>query len=305
MTEPAFQANDLMQLWWQKHATGFVRYDPSLLVLHEADDVCGQYGWGTLFYSKAREDYKARVGSLPEKARTTFNLELMEKLELRMARELVIAANPNSIVPGHLVIYPREKRERLTLENIDAMCGLAHEQPEFTFIHNMERAAASILDWAHFQAYPWDFPISRESTETIVETRQLKLSRLSAEYPAYTLEVSGDMRAVAQWLFQMLERMLNGELPNHGEKVPCNIIWRGDRAWFIPRSPKQTKLAATYIGALELGGLFCLPSADTMRQYLPEKLRAEVRGAGVAEQPALRESCDVVAREIANTVSVE
>jgi Domain of unknown function (DUF4922) len=294
------ESSDLLELWWQKHATGFVRYDPSLLVLHEADEVCGEYGWGTLFYSKAREEYKARVGSLPEKAGATFDLELMKKLELLKAGDLIIAANPNSIVPGHLVIYPAEKRERLTLENVEEMGALARQQSQFTFIHNMEQAAASIIDWAHFQAYPWDFPISKEAGETIIESSGFTLACLTAGYPAYVLTVSGDAKPVAQWLFQMLERLLNTGIADDGVMTPCNIIWRGDRAWFVPRSPQQTTLAATYIGALELGGLFCLPSADSMRQYLPEKLRTEVRQAGIADQRELRERCEQTAREIAS-----
>src|SRR4051812_2210560 len=125
---------DLLQAWWQKHATGFVRYDPSLLVLHGAGEVCGEYAWGTLFYSKAREEYKTRVGASPENSSASFDLELMAKLEISSVGDLVIAANPNSIVPGHLVIYPLQKRERLTVDDVASMTRLARKQPQFTFI---------------------------------------------------------------------------------------------------------------------------------------------------------------------------
>jgi hypothetical protein len=48
-----------------------------------------------------------------------------------------------------------------------------------------------------------------------------------------------------------------------------------------------------------LGGLFCLPSADNLRQYLPEALRAEVRQAGISDEPELRGWVEQTAREAA------
>ncbi len=291
---------DLIHLWWQKHVTGLVRYDPSLLVLHRAEDKCGTYEWGTLFYSKAREEYKARVGSLPEKRAATFDLALMNQLQLGLAGGLVIAANPNSIVAGHLVVYPVEKREDLTLADLRDMCRLAAEQPELTFIHNMEFAAASIVDWAHFQAYPWNFPLAQEASEMIFESSGFQLSRLPESYPAYTLMVSGENEEIlAGWLFEMLLTLKAGGVASNGQRIPCNIIWRGPWVWLIPRSLSQTELAATYIGALELGGLFCLPSADSMRQYLPETLRKEVRQAGIADDREMQKWCEQAGRDIA------
>ena len=290
------------ELWEEKFRTGLVRNDPDLLVLHRTEDACGSYGWGTVFYSKAREDYKTRVGSLPEKRAATFDLELMRKLQFARAGGLNVAANPNSIVAGHLVIWPEEKRAELTLEDLRDASRLAREQPAWTFIHNMERAAASIVDWAHFQAYPWEFPLTRETGETLLESAGFKLSRLADTYPAYVLQVeSAGAEQLAAWLFEMLGAFARGfgTSVEGGGRVPCNIVWRGERAWLIPRSPAQTTLAATYVGALEMGGLFCLPNADSLRQYLPDALRAEVRGASIADEPSMRDWCERVAREAA------
>ena len=295
---------DLLSLWWQKQATGLVRYDPSLVVLHRVEDACDDYGWGTLFYSRAREEYKNRIGTLPEKATVTFDLELMSQLQLAIEGGLIVAANPNSIIAGHLVIYPREKREELTFADIRDMCRLAAEQTEWTFIHNMERAAASIVDWAHYQAYPWDFPLAQEASETIFESSGFKLSRLPDSYPAYTLQVSGENEEVlAGWLFEMLRALAAGSKATGWQRIPCNIIWRGARAWLIPRSLSQSLLAATYVGALEIGGLFCLPNADNLRQYLPDALRAEVRQASIADEPETREWCEQTAQEIAGRLA--
>jgi hypothetical protein len=292
----------LMNLWWERHAaTGLVRYDARLLVLHAVEDACGEYGWGTVFYSKAREDYKTRVGSLPEKRAATFDLELMRGLQLARAGGLNVAANPNSIVAGHLVIWPEEKRAELTLEDVRDVSQLAREQTVWTFIHNMERAAASIVDWAHFQAYPWEFPLSRETGETIYEAANFKLSRLAPQaYPAYALAFETESaEQLAAWLFGMLCAFARGGAASAWQRVPCNVVWRGARAWLIPRSLSQSTLAATYVGALEMGGLFCLPNADSLRQYLPDALRAEVRGASIADEPEMREWCELLAREIA------
>lgn len=301
---PVSGSSNLLSLWWEKQATGLVRYDPSLLVLHRAEDACGEYEWGTLFYSKAREEYKTRVGSLPEKRAATFDLDLMSQLQLGLAGRLIIAANPNSIIAGHLVVYPQEKREELTLADILDMCRLAAEQTELTFIHNMDRAAASIIDWAHFQAYPWNFPLAQEASDKIFESSGFQLSRLPESYPTYTLVVSGKNEEVlAGWLFEMLKALRAGSDASLGRRIPCNIVWRGTRAWFIPRSLSQTELAATYIGALELGGLFCLPSADSMRQYLPETLRNEVRQAGIGDEREMQEWCEQTARDIAIRLS--
>lgn len=298
----AAAAPALLDLWWEKfRTTGLVRHDPDLLVLHRTEDACGSYGWGTVFYSKAREEYKTRVGSLPEKRAATFDLELMSRLELARAGGLIIAANPNSIVPGHLVVYPEAKSAELTLENLRDASRLAREQTAWTFIHNMERAAASIVDWAHFQAYPWEFPLTREPGELFYESADFKLSRLPETYPAYALMIEGaSVEGLAGCLFKMLRALAAGSAASAGERVPCNIVWRGGRAWLIPRSLGQTTLAATYVGALEMGGLFCLPNADSLRQYLPDALRAETRGASIADEPDMREWCEGVARESAS-----
>lgn len=303
---PALASGAWLKLWEEKFRTGLVRNDPDLLVLHRTEDACGSYGWGTVFYSKAREDYKTRVGSLPEKRAATFDLELMRQLRFARAGGLNVAANPNSIVPGHLVIWPEEKRAELTLEDLLEVSRLAREQAEWTFIHNMERAAASIVDWAHFQAYPWEFPLTRAAGETIHEAAGFRLSRLAPDYPAYVLQVESDSaEQLAAWLFGMLGAFAGGfgTSVEGGERVPCNIVWRGGgRAWLIPRSPTQTTLAATYVGALEMGGLFCLPNADSLRQYLPDALRAEVRGASIADAPLMRAWCEQLAREMAGNL---
>lgn len=296
-----------MSLWWERHAeTDLVRYDPRLLVLHAVEDACGEYGWGTVFYSKAREDYKTRVGSLPEKRAATFDLELMRQLQFARAGGLNVAANPNSIVAGHLVVWPEEKRAELTLADLCDVSRLAREQAAWTFIHNMEHAAASIVDWAHFQAYPWEFPLTRASGETIYEAAGFKLSRLAPpDYPAYVLAVEAKREEqLAAWLFEMLCAFTRGGAASAGRRVPCNIVWRGaeGHVWLIPRSLSQSVLAATYVGALEMGGLFCLPNADSLRQYLPDALRAEVRAASIADEPALREWCEQIARETAESL---
>ncbi|HEV7903547.1 MAG TPA: hypothetical protein VGO96_06880, partial [Pyrinomonadaceae bacterium] len=298
---PAHASGAWLKLWEEKFRTGLVRNDPDLLVLHRTQDACGEYGWGTVFYSKAREDYKTRVGSLPEKRAATFDLELMRELQFAQAGGLNVAANPNSIVPGHLVLWPEEKRAELTLADLREVSRLAREQTAWTFIHNMERAAASIVDWAHFQAYPWEFPLTREACETLHEATGFKLSRLADAYPAYVLAVEAERdEQLAAWLFGMLGAFAKGfgTSVEGGERVPCNIVWRGaGRAWLIPRSLKQSVLAATYVGALEMGGLFCLPNADSLRQYLPDALRAEVRGASIADEPEMRAWCEQLARD--------
>lgn len=298
-----------MACWWEKQrATGLVRHDPRLLVLHGVGEACGEYGWGTVFYSKAREDYKTRVGSLPEKRAATFDLDLMSRLLFARAGGLNVAANPNSIVPGHLVVWPEEKRERLTLQDLADVSRLARAQTGWTFIHNMERAAASIVDWAHFQAYPWEFPLAHwEAGETIHDAASVRVSRLADTYPAYVLSAeTGSARRLAAWLFGMLRAFAAGGGGDDDvagrQSVPCNIVWRGARAWLIPRSAAQSALAATYVGALEMGGLFCLPNADSLRRYLPDALRAEVRGASVVDEPATRVWCERVARETAGAL---
>lgn len=296
----AVKSPALMNLWWEKYSTGLVRNDPDLLVLRPAGHAGEHFTWGTVFYSKAREDYKARLIELPSERAATFDLELMRQLELARAGGLIIVANPNSIVAGHLVVYPQEKHEELSLADLKDMCHLAAEQTRWTFIHNMENAAASILDWAHYQAYPWDFPMTQEGAETIFESSHLTLSRLADSYPSYTLTASGENEGLlASWLFEMLRAFNAGASAGGGKRIPRNIVWRGRRAWLIPRSLSQTALAATYIGALELGGLFCLPSADSLRQYLPEALRAEVRQAGISDEPELRDWVEQTAREAA------
>ena len=296
----AAESPALMNRWWEKYNAGLVRNDPDLLVLRPAQHAGVHFTWGTVFYSKAREDYKTQISNLPSERAATFDLDLMSQLQIGRLGDLLIAANPNSIVPGHLVVYPAEKREDLSFEDVRDMCHLAAEQTQWTFIHNMENAAASIVDWAHYQAYPWDFPMAQEDAEAVFESSSLTVSRLPDSYPSYTLMAATENEEVlASWLFEMLRAFNTGAPAGAGKRIPCNIVWRGRKAWLIPRSLSQTTLAATYIGALELGGLFCLPSADNLRQYLPEALRAEVRQAGISDEPELRGWVEQTARVIA------
>ncbi|HYO99640.1 MAG TPA: hypothetical protein VER76_05580, partial [Pyrinomonadaceae bacterium] len=300
----AAQSHALMDLWWERHASGLVRYDSRLLVLHAVGDACGEYGWGTVFYSKAREDYKTRVGSLPENQAATFDLELMSRLQLARAGGLNVAANPNSIVPGHLVIWPEEKRAELTHADVLDLSRLARAHGAWTFIHNMEQAAASIVDWAHFQAYPWEFPMSHGAAgvaEMLYESGDFRVSRLAESYPAYVLAVeSKRTENLAAWLFEMLSALARGSAASGERRVPCNVVWRGASAWLIPRSLAQSALAARYVGAREMGGRVCLPHADSLRRYLPDALAAEVRGASVAGDAEVRAWCEQAARETAN-----
>jgi hypothetical protein len=294
----------LLKLWWEKHKTGLVRNDPELLVLRRAGETEEGYTWGTVFYSKAREDYKTKVSSLPSERAAAFDQELMAQLQIGRAGNLLIFANPNSIVPGHLVLYPAEQREELTLEDVRDMCRLAAEQTAWTFIHNMPRAAASIVDWVHYQAYPWEFPLQHEAVETIYDSEELNLSRLPETYPAYALMITSENEDIlASWLFEMLSALAAGSAASGGKRIPCNIVWRGRRAWLVPRSLGQTILAATYVGGLEMGGLFCLPNADQLRQYLPDALSAEVRHASIAGEPKTCEWCEQTALEIARRLA--
>ena len=131
-----------------------------------------------------------------------------------------------------------------------------------------------------------------------------RLSRLGENYPAYVLKVECDSAEdLALWLSEMLGALASRKAMGIRRRIPCNIVWRGALAWLIPRSPLQSLLAATYVGALEMGGLFCLPNADHLRQYLPDALREEVRQAGVAGEPEMREWCEQTAREIAEKLS--
>ena len=209
-------------------------------------------------------------------------------------------------MPGNLVIWPEEKRVALTLADVRDLTRLAREHTAWTFIHNMEQAAASIVDWAHFQAYPWEFPMSHTDAceETLYESGDFRLSRLAETYPAYVLSVEAKREeSLAAWLYGMLCALARGSEASGGRSVPCNIVWRGARAWLIPRSLAQTALAARYVGALEMGGLFCLPNADSLRSYLPDALASEVRQASVADEPDVRAWCEQAARETAIRLS--
>jgi hypothetical protein len=277
----------LLDLWRERRRRQLVSYDPDILVLQRMARTDDGFSWGTVFYSAAREDYKRRVGDGSKGLKASFDLDLMRRLSIGRHGGLVIAANPNSMFEGHLVIYPEEKREDLSLDDLDDMCALAPSHPGFSFIHNMERAAASVVDWAHFQAYPLEFPLSREPLQVFYPHGPIVLSRPRFDYPAYLIAADGPQALVARFLFDLLSVLRSGQAPNRG-RIPCNVIWQGRRVWVVPRSSAQSEHAASYIGALEMGGLFCLPTADSLSSYLPGALRKEVERASLHDQPELR-----------------
>lgn len=264
---------ELLSLWQEKQKTGYIRYDANLLAIHIiADDLI--YDWGTVFYSQAREAYKTKVKHNNIKA--TFDLELMSMMYMADYGGLIIAANPNSLFKGHLVIYPQKKSPELCFQDLYDITHFAENQSEQTFILNMERSAASILDWAHFQAYPFSFPIEKEKKEIIKVFKKGQIARTSANSPAYALIIENfPTETLALLLFKILELLSKKENP-HGQKIPCNIIWRANRAYIILRAMNQSDFVATYFGGLEMGGIFCLPNADNLRQYMPEVLRSQI-----------------------------
>lgn len=289
---------ELLSLWNEKHAAGKVRFDSDLLIIHSASKN-GNYNWGTVFYSQARENYKSRVKT----GKATFDLELMRELELGEFGNLIIAANPNSLFPGHLVIYPKIKSAELNFQDIYDVTRLAQTHTEQTFIHNREGSAASILDWAHYQSYPIVFPLETEEFILLGEFESVKVGRVAGNFPAYALVAEfSEAKTVAAWLLKILELLSGKENPHH-KKIPCGFIWRRNRVWIVPRALNQSSFAATYFGGLEIGGIFCLPNADDFRRYLPDSLRREIAAATLAcepetqkwfEESALKLLCEIV-----------
>lgn len=264
---------DLLSFWQEKQSIGKIRFDADLLII-QSTSAENNYRWGTVFYSQAREHYKTQIKQTERK--TTFDLELMRELQIAEFGNLVIAANPNSLFQGHLVIYPKQKSPELTFQDIFDITLLAKSHPDQTFICNMERSAASILDWAHYQSYPIVFPIEDEKGEFLIEFGKVKVARIFDKFPAYALVAeSSETELLARWLLNLLD-LFAGNANPHGQKVPCNFIWRKNRVWIIPRALNQSNLAATYFGGLEMGGIFCLPNADDFRRYLPDVLRKEI-----------------------------
>lgn len=272
----------LLELWKEKYSAGEIRFDADLLVIKaiRADD---SYSWGTVLYSEAREQYKNSISR--GEGNTTFDLDLMDRLRVDDFGGLIIAANPNSLFEGHLVIYPKTKSAEPTRSDLFDITRLAHQQPGQTFIYNMERSAASILDWAHYQAYPINFSIEKAEQTLLGDAAGLRVARVEAGFPAYALMLeSPDAGSIARMLGEILSLLENSNNP-HKKRIPVNFIWKKDRTWVIPRALNQSELAAKYFGGLEMGGIFCLPNANELRQYLPDALRNEISAATLACEP--------------------
>ncbi|HQU91581.1 MAG TPA: hypothetical protein PLK77_04750, partial [Pyrinomonadaceae bacterium] len=103
---------NLIDLWKEKLRLGEIRFDADPLVIGPSSGSGSD--WGTVYYSEVRESYKSQVSIEPK---TSFDLELMAKLHLADHRGLVIAANPNSLFEGHLVIYPKQKSPELSKQD--------------------------------------------------------------------------------------------------------------------------------------------------------------------------------------------
>ena len=270
---------NLVELWKEKLKAGAIRFDYDVLAIRSGDM---HNAWGTVYYSEAREVYKCLV-SQSERS-VTFDPELMSRLKLADFGGLVIAANPNSLFPGHLVIYPKIKAPDLTGTDLLDITRLAQQQPRLTFIHNMERSAASIVDWAHYQAYAIEFPVENAEHILLDTLGGVSIIRTPEDFPAYALAIDSENAELVSGILLRVLGFLSAENP-HGRRIPVNFIWKRNRVWIVPRSLRQSDLAARYFGGLEMGGIFCLPNADELRNYLPEALRKEVHTATFACEP--------------------
>ncbi len=288
---------ELLALWEEKHKAGGVRFDPELLVFGRADaDGIGNE-WGTLYYSQAREIYKSEVEATGT-ANSSFDLDLMSRMEIGRFAGQIIAANPNSLFPGHLVIYPADKHVRLTVDDVSAITHIAANHPDYTFIHNMERSAASIVDWVHFQGYARTLPINGADSEMVTTTPLLSVYRLTSTYPAFGIIIRWtDADAAIEFVTGICERFYSDNNPRK-QPVAFNLIFTGTQIAVFPRSGSQSELAASYFGALEFGGLFCLPNADRLREYLPASLRREIADASVWNEPEMVHWLVATAREL-------
>lgn len=265
---------NLIDLWKEKLRLGEIRFDADPLVIGPSSGSGSD--WGTVYYSEVRESYKSQVSIEPK---TSFDLELMAKLHLAEHRGLVIAANPNSLFEGHLVIYPKQKSPELSKQDLFDITSLAFEQPEITFIHNAERSAASIIDWAHFQGYALEFPIESAAASPFCEIAGLAIETVSDDFPAYAITFAAPRpESIADLLFAICHLARFSRIRN-GERIPINIIWKYDRVWVLPRAENQSERAARYFGGLEMGGIFCLPNKDEFGSYLPAVLRGQVSDA--------------------------
>ena len=289
---------ELLALWEEKYTAGGVRCDPELLVFGCAETRGGGDEWGALYYSQAREEYKTKVEAAGLQ-NSSFDPELMGRMEIGRFAGQIIAANPNSLFPGHLVIYPEVKHVRLTAADVSAITQIASDHPDYTFIHNMERSAASIVDWVHFQGYARALPIVGADSEMLAETPRLSVHRLTPDYPAFGVIVRWiDADAATEFVVGVCERLYSNDNPRK-QPVAFNLIFSGTDIAVFPRGSSQSELAASYFGALEFGGIFCLPNADRLREYLPASLRREIADASVWKEPEMVDWLVATARELA------
>lgn len=263
---------NIVELWREKLAAGLIRFDPDPDVIGSSDEGA----WGMVYYSPAREQYKAEVR---DKASASFDMELMERMHLADHGGLKIAANPNSLFPGHLVIYPRTQASELSRQDLIDISELAATTPDFSFIHNAEHSAASILDWVHFQAYAKRFPLADAAVHPLEQNGEISVSTVAADFPAYAVRIEGtDLSKLVDLLYRIAGLLATDDNPHHS-RIPLNFIWAGNRVWVVPRALGQSGRAASYFGGLEMGGIFCVPHASEMQSYLPETLRAQVEEA--------------------------
>lgn len=263
---------NILELWREKNLAGSIRFDPDTRIVSESE--AGD--WGVVYYSPIRESYKSEIKERPT---TSFDLALMDRMHLFDYRGLRVAANPNSLFEGHLVIYPRTKSAELEGDHFADITALAAEHADFTFIHNGDRSAASILDWAHFQAYATRFPLADEPINVLIKERGISLAEVSSDYPAYALRLEVESPETRSGMLRGIYETLSSQDNPRGERIPVNFIWMGGIVWIIPRAKDQSERAARYFGGLEMGGIFCLPHRSDSEEYASELLRDEVRRA--------------------------
>jgi hypothetical protein len=263
---------NIVELWREKLAAGLIRFDPDPEVIGDSEE--GR--WGTVFYSSVRERYKAEVRG---KSSTSFDMDLMERMHLADHGGLKIAANPNSLFPGHLVIYPTAQASELARQDLMDITELAFKNPDFTFIHNAERSAASILDWVHFQAYHTRFPLADARVDLLAENKGMIISTIEPKFPAYAIRVEGGSVSKLADLLHRISLVMSTDENPHGSRIALNLIWSYDKVWVVPRGRSQSSRAASYFGGLEMGGIFCVPSASEIPSYHRKSLRTQVEEA--------------------------
>ncbi len=215
----------------------------------------------------------------------------------RPSDEFVVLINPFPIFPRHLTIPSAEHKDQLIEGNVELMCALARELPDYTVFYNGPKCGASAPDHFHFQAgsrgfLPLELWYGKVRRELVSQIGNSIIWRV-LEGLYGTLQVESDS---PDFISSVITGLISQADFSAGDSEPMlNLLcWYRDERWTLHIFIRKKHRPDCYYtpgdenilispAAVDLGGTFITPLEKDFRKISENDIRSILQQVCISE----------------------